>query len=317
MPQGASGLPVEVDSDTIVRTVLETYPQAKESETPIRDPRVAVKLLKKDFKLLVDETLVTLVFASFLESKPVLFEGPPGTGKTEIGEALLKLWSGRSPFVLPCSENYDEYRVVGDFHPLKAFKFGFNEKSFTPRPLLAALLIDAGVLVDEIRRSSEEFQNLLLDIIDKRRIIIPELKKTYRANGLGFQFIFTSNPFDIGQTELSDAFLRRVIRIGFEYPDKKREKEIIRLRLGKFYALIDEELVDRTLQIVNELRELDISYKPGVSETVTLLLIAARLAEYRKKPRVEITELREASYPILVKSDEDKEQIMEVIESYL
>ena len=305
--------PLIGDNESIEDKVRQIYGQIieKKAQKPMRNPDLIRRELKNRYKLIVDEKVITLTVAAFLAGRPVLFEGPPGTGKTEIGEAILSLWAGKPAFIIPCSENYDEYRIIGDFHPLMALKYGFNETSFMPRPLLAALILDAGVLVDEIRRSSEEFQNLLLDIIDKRRIIVPEIKRVFWARGDGFQIIFTSNPEDYAQGELSDAFLRRVVRIEFNYPSPELEFEIVRLRYDAA-TRISNELLKKMIMVVNVLRE-KATYKPGPADTVLWTRIAGRLAALRGRDEVSVREVIDAATIVLYKRVEEGEIVDEAL----
>jgi len=298
--------------EDIVEEVYGEYVRGSRVGEPVRSPELARRILEEEYKLVVSPRTVALTFAAFMNGRPVLFEGPPGTGKTEVGEALLEVWAGKRPFILPCSENYDEYKVIGDFHPLMAMQKGFTEESFVPRPLLAAMILDAGVLVDEIRRSSEEFQNMLLDVADKRRVIVPELRRVFRARGPGFQLVFTSNPEDIAQNELSDAFLRRVVRVRFDYPPRGEELKIVRLR-ARAKPEIPQGLLDRMLEVVSSLRRAGVQHRPGTAEAVLWAKLAQGMASLRGAERVGVEDVVGSAEAVLVKREEDRDEVASAV----
>ena len=234
--------------------------------------------------------VATALFLSERLGRPLLLEGPPGVGKTEIGKLWAKFHD--APLVrLQCYEGLDETRALyewsygkqmlytqlvkekvgellrdtGDLKSalgaLKGQADEFFSKDFLlPRPLLLVLTSErpSVLLIDEIDRSDEEFEAFLLEVLSDAQVSIPELG-TIRARH-PLRAILTSND----TRELSDALRRRCLYLHVDYPGPEQEAMILRRRVPG----LDEELARRVVRFVQGLRRSDLRRAPGISEVV-------------------------------------------------
>ncbi len=232
--------------------------------------------LLADQKYLADQGLATALFLALQMGRPLLLEGSPGVGKTEVAKALAGAF-GKRLIRLQCYEGIDVSQALYEWDfarqmvairaaeitatgPVSVSDQLFSRRFLLERPLLAALQAgsSAVLLIDEIDRADDEFEAFLLEFLAEFQITIPELG-TVSAQTPPV-VILTSNR----TREMHDALKRRCFYHWIDYPTQSREKEIILLRAPEVEVLLAEKVV----AAVARMRELALLKKPGIAESI-------------------------------------------------
>jgi MoxR-like ATPase len=232
------------------------------------------------------ESTALVSFLAAKLGKPVLVEGPAGVGKTELAKALSK-YLGRTLVRLQCYEGLDEAKALYEWNYRKQLlriqtesgEAGwqdvqediFGEEFLLPRPLMTAIASAEPVvlLIDEIDKTDQEFEAMLLELLSDFQISIPELGRIEaRTQPV---VLLTSN----NTRELTEALKRRCLYLWLDYPDLEHELEIVRLHSPGLDAQVARKLVE----IVGQVRELDLKKPPSIAESIdwarALILLGA------------------------------------------
>jgi MoxR-like ATPase len=228
---------------------------------------------------IADRSLATTLFLALKMGRPLFLEGEAGVGKTEIAKVLSKTLS--RPLVrLQCYEGLDiasavyewnyarqmiEIRMAEAAGEIDRERLGqdiFRDEFLIKRPLLQALQAEKGaapvLLIDELDRTDEAFEAYLLEVLSDFQITIPEIG-TITAEHPPI-VIVTSNR----TREIHDALKRRCLYYWVDYPDAKRELDILRIKVPGCEDILSRQVV----AFIQRLREHDLFKLPGISETI-------------------------------------------------
>lgn len=263
-------------------------------------------LLKSDY--VSSREISTTIYLSFLLGKPMLIEGPPGVGKTELAKVIAKSFD-RDFFRIQCYEGITFEQIVGEWNYQKQLlhlevaknesnkeEKIFDEEYFIRRSLLTAFLNekDSVLLIDEIDKADEEVESFLLQALGEQEITINDLGTFQLQNDL--IVILTSN----SQRSLLDETKDRCLFLYIPYPTVEREIEIVKSKIPD----ADDEIVSTVVKLVHNIRNLNLMKKPSVRGTVDWVKSVSNLGTKNLEDSLE------DSIGVAIKNESDKKRVL-------
>jgi len=265
-----------------------------------------------DVNYIPDDDINTTLFLSLELGKPILVEGPPGTGKTELAKAVARAL-GRDFFRVQCYEGITFEQMVGEWNyqkqllHLEMSKINnaatkpeddvFREDFFIKRPLLSAFMNDnpSVILIDEIDKADEEVESFLLEALGEKQITVNDLGTFDLKNDL--VVILTSN----SQRKLLDETKDRCLYIYIDYPSLEREVEIVKNHLPE----ASPHLVEDVVKTMQKIRRMNLSKVPSIRATVDWI---------NSMIMFDRNDLNEDSLKktinVVIKNEEDREKVL-------
>jgi MoxR-like ATPase len=258
---------------------------------------------------ITNQRVETAVYLALALDKPLLIEGPAGSGKTEIAKVLAAILT-TDLIRLQCYEGLDEARALYEWNyqkQLLRLQAGngegrawleisadlFARDYLLERPLLKAITAPrkAVLLIDEIDKADEEFEAFLLELLSDFQISVPELG-TIKARQPP-AVILTSNR----ARELSEALRRRCLHLFVDFPGIEQERRIIELKVPE----LEQRLAAEAARVVNALRKLELKKAPSIAETLDWARALVRLGA----KQLDASALR-TSLSVMLKHEEDR-----------
>jgi MoxR-like ATPase len=285
-----------------------------------------VKAALNEQQYIASDEICTIVYLSQQLGKPLLVEGPAGVGKTELAKAVAGATS-RELIRLQCYEGLDETKALYEWEYAKQLLYTqllrdklqetlaeagslaeaadrladeedvfFSMRFLLQRPLLKAILSEepAVLLIDEIDRADAEFEAFLLEVLSDFQVSVPELGTLVAVHRP--LVVLTSN----NTRELSEALKRRCLYIFIDYPSVEQELAVVRLKVPE----MSSELARQAVDLVQQLRAIDLRKSPSISETLdwarALVTLNARNLD---------VETLETTLSVLLKHERDLERV--------